>query len=902
MEEDKPDDEKTQSFVALTSGTIVGHYRIVEKLGAGGMGEVYLAVDTKLNRRVALKFLPLHLCQDESCRKRFTREAQAAAKLDHPNIAAIYEVGEFNGRPFYSMQVIQGQSLREVISGKDLPIDRVLDIALQVCEGLQAAHEKGIIHRDIKPSNILLDSHGRVRIVDFGLASVRGSEQLTKTGSTLGTIGYMSPEQIRGDEFDQRSDLFSLGVVLYELITKQNPFKRDSEAATLKAVSDDLPHPAARYRADIPDSIQPILDKALDKDVKTRYQHADDLKADLVRVRRTLESGASSVAAPSVRSRGLRLWWVSAAVTIIAAVVVLFVTRPWSSNSSADNPDKIMLAVLPFENLGNTEDAFFADGITDEITSRLSEISDIGVISRTSAYAYRDSNLTAPEIAKALGVRYVLEGTIRWHHSDSSNRVRIIPQLIDVSGDIHVWSSRYEREVKDILTVQAEIALTVVNQLGAKLTLHSDAMERTVNPEAYEYYLSGLSYLTLTIYNAAARVTFERAIAADSTFAPAHAGLSEAISHLDYWSSRTLVTPADRLLAKRAAEKSLQLQPDLVQGLRAMGMYFYLIECDRGKALSYFNRALAIDPEECFTIVTVGQLYMHLNQYDQAVYHLEQASLLDPANENASYLLARALSFTRHYEQAKATTRRALSFHPNSNRLWVQLALLEYHSSGNEAGLKAVIDEARQYVPELYSPGNAYAIPDTYDALRGNFVEIIQRTRVHGLERFASGDRHDTAGYYVYLAWTAYTGGLLDQAEAYADTAIPMLYTNIEIERPDSGVTPSGALSLWPLVDLASVYTIKGNRDTALALLKRVEDTNPLKSDGYHGPWAMYNISTVLTALGEYDRAVAILDTLLRVPSPVTTALLRVDPYFKQLREHKPFQELIQKYEKSNAI
>ncbi|MEA2031566.1 MAG: serine/threonine-protein kinase [candidate division Zixibacteria bacterium] len=245
MAADESHDDRTPSFVALTKGVEVSHYKIIEKIGAGGMGEVYLALDTKLNRKVALKFLPPHLYQDEDCRKRFTREAQAAAGLDHPNIAAIHEVGEFQGRPFYAMQVVEGQSLREVIAGKDLPIDRILEIGIQVCEGLQAAHDKGIIHRDIKPSNILLDQHGRVRIVDFGLAAIRGSEHLTKTGSTLGTIGYMSPEQVQGKAADHRSDLFSLGVVLYELMTEQNPFKRDSEAATLKAVSDDLPEPLA---------------------------------------------------------------------------------------------------------------------------------------------------------------------------------------------------------------------------------------------------------------------------------------------------------------------------------------------------------------------------------------------------------------------------------------------------------------------------------------------------------------------------------------------------------------------------------------------------------------------------------------------------------------------------------
>ncbi|UCC44616.1 MAG: serine/threonine-protein kinase [Candidatus Zixiibacteriota bacterium] len=318
------EDDKTQAHVALTKDTMVGHYRIVEKIGAGGMGEVYLAQDTKLNRKVALKFLPPHLCQDEDCRKRFTREAQAAAGLDHPNIAGIHEVGEYAGRPFYSMQVIEGQSLREIVKGEDLSVERILEIAVQICEGLQAAHSKGIIHRDIKPSNILIDVHGRVRIVDFGLAAIRGSEHLTKTGSTLGTIGYMSPEQVHGKEIDHRSDLFSLGVVLYELITRQNPFKRDSEAATLKAVSDDTPEPLARFKSSLPAGLQAIIDKALDKDVKTRYQHADGMLSDLLRLKQDFAgTGASGAASRSRVRLGMAIALTVATMAVLVVVILL---------------------------------------------------------------------------------------------------------------------------------------------------------------------------------------------------------------------------------------------------------------------------------------------------------------------------------------------------------------------------------------------------------------------------------------------------------------------------------------------------------------------------------------------------------------------------------------------------
>jgi Tol biopolymer transport system component/predicted Ser/Thr protein kinase len=325
MAADESHDDKTQSFVALTEGTKVSHYEIIKKVGAGGMGEVYLAEDTQLDRKVALKFLSAYLCQDDNCRARFKREAQAAAKLSHPNIVHVYEVSEYRGRPFFVMENVEGLPLKEFSSGIDLAIAQVIEVAIQICEGLHAAHEKGITHRDIKPSNILIDSHGRAKIVDFGLASVAGKDQLTKTGSTLGTIGYMSPEQVQGQKVDQRSDLFSLGVVLYELITRQNPFKRDSEAATLKAVSEDTPHPLARYHSGIPDGLQRIIDKALEKNVTTRYQHADEILADLHRERAALSQPPRN--SQKIVTWGHRSGWVKGLA--LSTTVVLILTILW---------------------------------------------------------------------------------------------------------------------------------------------------------------------------------------------------------------------------------------------------------------------------------------------------------------------------------------------------------------------------------------------------------------------------------------------------------------------------------------------------------------------------------------------------------------------------------------------
>jgi len=555
-----------------------------------------------------------------------------------------------------------------------------------------------------------------------------------------------------------------------------------------------------------------------------------------------------------------------------------------------------MLAVLPFENLGDPDDEYFADGITDEITSRLSEISNLGIISRTSAYAYRNSDLTMPEIAEALGVQFVLEGTIRWHRSDSLNRVRIIPQLIDVRKDMHVWSSRYDREVTDILGLQAEIATTVANELGAALSDESVTSTLVVDPEAYQYYLRGIAYLNDRTYEAA-RSTFLQAVSLDSTFARAYAGLSEAISNFDFWSIRELLTSDERQMALQMAERALQLEPELVQGLRALGTYYYLVKWDHHTALNYLNRALVIDPEDGATNFTVGSLYLHVSEYQKALAHLELALKVDPTHEYCAQKIARTYLFLRQYGEAKSVLRRALSFSPNSNELWAFLAHTVYVESGSPEELKQVIDEAYRNIPNFYSPGNKLLIPDVYDMIQGDYATVVKRIKDRGLAVYVtrSGDQINTGAYYIYLAMVCRYGGWEDKARACADTASEVLedwLSNLNYSND-----PAGARLSWPKSDLAGAYAILGRRDSAIALVDQVLLTDPLRLDGYQGPWAVLNSAMVLTLAGEDDRAIDILDTLLQVPAPVSVPWMKVEPFLTPLRDHPRFKALIEKYE-----
>ncbi|MEE8149664.1 MAG: serine/threonine-protein kinase, partial [candidate division Zixibacteria bacterium] len=388
MSSDIPENDDTQTRILLTKGTMVDHYRIVEKIGAGGMGDVYLAEDTKLGRKVALKFLADQFSSDQSARDRFTREAQAVAAIDHPNIVSVYEVNEFKGRPYFVMQYIEGKSVEEVIKGKQPQMSEIIRLAIQICEGLQAAHNQGIVHRDIKPSNILIDKDGRARILDFGLATISGMDKLTQTGTTLGTLSYMSPEQVQAEETDLRSDIFSFGVVLYEMITGQRPFGGDSAGSILHAITHDEVEPLARFKSGVTDKLQQIVNRALQKKRSLRYQTAADMLADL----------KQATAAEYPKQKSMAVVTFSAGIILLIAFGTYFIFSIFLAETTK------RIVVLPFENLGAVEHEYFSDGITDEITSRLAIVSELAVISRTSARKYKNTDKSLPEISRALDV------------------------------------------------------------------------------------------------------------------------------------------------------------------------------------------------------------------------------------------------------------------------------------------------------------------------------------------------------------------------------------------------------------------------------------------------------------------------------------------------------------------
>jgi len=480
-------------------GQTISHYKVIEKIGQGGMGVVYKAEDTRLGRNVALKFLPEELQQDSTSRKRFLREAKSAAALDHPYICKIYEVGEEEGQSFISMEYIQGETLSQKLTEGPLPLKDALQTAVEIAEALEAAHKNDIVHRDLKPSNIMLTSDGHVKVMDFGLAKrvtpSEGQEEeittaLTREGSTLGTLPYMSPEQVRGQEVDARSDIFSFGVVLYEMLAGVNPFKKGGHMETAKAVLSDTAPPLTRYTEDIPLLLQHTLKKMLAKEPDQRYQLVHDVRTDLDELNVTSgESEVSATVAAATPAKRIYLWPVVAGGVMVLVILALAWLWPFTPAPAENAINSI--AVLPFENLSpDPENEYFSEGMTEELVGKLSRIQNLQVASRTSAARFRGTNKDIKEIGEELGVQYVLEGSVR----KAGDRVRITSQLVDASTGFQLWSDDFDGELKDVFVVQEETALKIAEALDLHLSPQdAENIHRryTENSQAYDAYLRG---------------------------------------------------------------------------------------------------------------------------------------------------------------------------------------------------------------------------------------------------------------------------------------------------------------------------------------------------------------------------------------------------------------------------
>jgi TolB-like protein len=650
--------------MTLAVGTRLGPYEILAPIGAGGMGEVYRARDARLGRDVALKVLPPELAVDQDRLRRFEREARAASALNHPNVVTIHDVGTERGTPWLAMELVDGRSLRALLSGGALPLPTLVSIAAQVAEALARAHEAGIVHRDLKPENVMVTDDGLVKVLDFGLAKAVPAGEVgslsatldveTSAGVILGTVGYMSPEQAAGRAADFRSDQFSLGAILYEMAAGRRAFRRETAVETLSAIVRDEPTPLAELRPDVPEPLRWIVERCLAKEPHERYASTRDLARDLARLR----DGSASMAratAPGVQpkaSRRLRLVLGIAILLALAGGGTLWRLRTRAGPAAAG---KASLAVLPFQNFGgDARDDYFVDGMTESLITDLAKVEGLLVIARNSVFVYKGKPVDVRRVGKELDVKYVLEGSVQ----RAGDTVRVNAQLVDAASGFHVWADKYDRPVTQLLRMEDEISSRIASALRLALRPAPAAPAPTAsaaNAAAYDQYLRGLFYARQDSWQQKDESLpyLEKAVELDPSLAIAHGELAQ------QYARKSFTRDPDRTWAQKAfveIEKSLALDPRLTLAYTARATLTWTLHTgfDHEKSAADIKKALAIDPNDVTAHDQLGSLYMHVGLLDEALKEYGISRRLNPQQSSALYRIARIHFYLGRYEEALA--------------------------------------------------------------------------------------------------------------------------------------------------------------------------------------------------------------------------------------------------------
>jgi len=865
--------------------TTVSHYRILEKLGGGGMGVVYKAQDTRLDRLVALKFLPPNLTCDPEAKERFIHEAKAASALQHDNICTIHDIDESpDGELFICMDFYEGETVKRKIENGELKIEDGIDIAIQVARGLAKAHEAGMVHRDIKPANIMVTREGEAKIVDFGLAKLARQTKLTRAGSTLGTVVYMSPEQARGEEVDHRSDIWSLGVVLYEMITGQPPFKSDYEQALIYSILNDEVQPIPG----IDPRLDEIVRKALRKDPSARYQRIEDLESDL----KGLMTKQGGTAAEEGLRRGWR--WVKRRPVVLSGIILLggaaaligyILSGPQEEGSLSQVR---RLVVLPFENLGPADNEYFTDGMTEELTSRLSSLSNLRVISRASAVEYARTNKPMEQIGKELGVDYALEGAVRWAPSQAGgSRVRINSSLTRISDKTTLWSETYDRVIDDIFVLQSEISQKVVEKLGITLLGPERTgveVPPTRNLEAYQAFLRARYYRNRPHFTAANWLqvveAYQHAVQIDTTFALAFAELARAHARLYYlWEDHS---PGRLEKATHAAERAIALAPDMSGVRLSLGYYYLYTGRDTKKALEEFAIAEKGLPHNVEILEARTAVLSTDGRWEEALESAREAFELSPRDGSLAVDLTEMYWVLRKYEEAVRTSDKAIELSPDDAWPYLFKTFSLWSWKGTASETRSVLE----------------AVPATHDWAPWTWYwqDMNERNYRKAIDRLSSNPdawirtkcwsmpKSLLIGYALRLL------GEREQSMREYDSAKSLLEAEVK-QWPDDPRFRSS---------LGIAYAALGRKEDAIREGKKAVELLPVASDHFYGLPYVEDLAFIYTLTGETDAALDQLDYLLSIPSWISVAWLQMDPQWNLLRNQSGFKNLLEKHSSSD--